>query len=342
MSAQTVARQRFTDQERAEHRQARRAEQRRQIERAARELLTSEGWRCWVQTRAKFHRYSFNNCMLIALQAPEATQVAGFRAWQQLGRRVRKGERSIKIMAPMGIKEHDADGQETGERIVFFRSVPVFDIAQTDGEPLREIPREPITGDSHAHLLEPLTAHARSLGFSVDRESLEHAGGYCDARARRIVLSTNLGSANAQVRVLVHELAHAHGVSYKDYGREDAAVIVETAAVIACGALGLDTSGESIPYIAGWGERGDLEAIRKHAETVDQIARELEQACGLNGPSRNAAGGSPCEAHSGKAARSACRRSSPPRRDATTSITSLSLPCAFVHPISFRCQCCSW
>jgi hypothetical protein len=76
--------------------------------------------------------------------------------------------------------------------------VSVFDIAQTDGEP--------ITGDSHERYLEPLTEHARSLGFSVEREDLEHAGGYCDAKAGRIVLSTALGSANAQVRVLVHEL----------------------------------------------------------------------------------------------------------------------------------------
>ena len=119
------------------------------------------------------------------------------------------------------------------------------------------------------------------MGFSVDVEDLEHAGGYCDAKAKRIVLASGLGSANAQVRVLVHELAHAHGVSYKDYGREDAEVIVETAAVIVCGALGLDTSGESIPYIAGWGEANDLDAIRKHAETVDEIAGKLERACGL-------------------------------------------------------------
>ncbi len=283
MSAQTVARRSLTEQERAEYRQAKRSEQRQLIEQSARQLMTSEGWRRWARARATFHRYSVNNCMLIAMQAPEATQVAGFRAWQQLGRQVRKGERSIKIMAPMSVKERDADGQETGERIVFFRSVPVFDIAQTDGQPLPEIPREPITGDSHVHLLDPLTAHARMLGFSVERESLEHAGGYCDARARRIVLSSNLGSGNAQVRVLVHELAHAHGVGYEDYGREDAEVIVETAAVIICGSLGLDTTGESIPYIASWGERGDLEAIRRYAETVDRIARELEQACDLEG-----------------------------------------------------------
>ena len=217
------------------------------------------------------------------MQCPEATQVAGFRAWQELGRHVRKGERSIRILAPMSVKERDDRGEETGEVRTFFRAVSVFDIAQTNGEPLPEVPREPITGDSHAHLIEPLTAHARSLGFTVEREPLEHARGYCDAKRRRIVLADDIGSANAQVRVLVHELAHAHGVGYRDYGREDAEVVVETAAVIVCGSLGLDTSGESIPYLAEWGEAGDLEAMRKHAATVDEIAGKLEQACGLKG-----------------------------------------------------------
>jgi antirestriction protein ArdC len=217
------------------------------------------------------------------MQRPDATEVAGFRTWQALGRQVRKGERSIRILAPMSVKDRDAAGEETGERITFFRSVSVFDIAQTDGEPLPERPREPITGDSHASFLVPLTEHARALGFTVQRKALEHAGGYCDVKAKRIVLSSELGSVNAQVRVLVHELAHAHGVGYADYGREDAEVVVETAAVIVCGSLGLDTSGESIPYIAGWGEANELEAIRKHAQTVDEIARKLEIACGLGG-----------------------------------------------------------
>jgi antirestriction protein ArdC len=183
----------------------------------------------------------------------------------------------------MGVKERDESGQETGERVVFFRSVPVFDIAQTDGEPLPEVPREPIAGDSHAAFLEPLTAHARSLGFRVEREPLEHAGGYCDHKARRIVVSSSLCSVNAEVRVLVHELAHAHGVSYRDFGRADAEVIVETAGTIVCGSIGLDTSGEAIPYLAEWGEANDLAAIRSYAATVDEIARELERACGVGG-----------------------------------------------------------
>jgi antirestriction protein ArdC len=284
MPSSKIARGRFTAEQRAEYRQQKRSEQREQVERAVRELLTSDGWRRWAETRATFHRYSFGNCLLIAQQAPQATRVAGFKAWQALGRQVRKGERSIRIMAPMSVKERDEAGQETGERVTFFRAVPVFDIAQTDGEPLPEVPREPITGDSHERFLEPLTAHARSLGFTVEREPLEHGhGGYCDAKRQRIVVSSSLAAANARVRVLVHELAHAHGVSYTDYSREQAEVIVETAAVIVCGSIGLDTSGESIPYIAEWGESGDVDAIKQHAETVDTIARAIEQACGLKG-----------------------------------------------------------
>ena len=214
-----MSRHSLSPQERAEYKEAKRAEAREQVERATRALLSSEGWRAWAQTRATFHRYSMGNTMPIALQRPDATQVAGFKAWQQLGRQVRKGERAMRIMAPMSVKERDESGEETGERVIFFRAVPVFDIAQTDGEPLPEPPSEPITGNSHERYIEQLEEHARSLGYSVASEDLEHAGGYCDAKARRIVVSSNVEAPNARVRVLIHELAHAHGVGYADYGK---------------------------------------------------------------------------------------------------------------------------
>jgi hypothetical protein len=223
-----MSQQSLSPQERAAYREGKRAEQRAAVERATRALLSSEGWQAWAKTRATFHRYSWGNCALIAMQRPEATQVAGFKAWQQLGRQVRKGEHAIRILAPMTVKERDDHGEETGERVIFFRAVAVFDIAQTDGEPLPEPPSEPITGDSHERYIEPLRAHARSLGFSVESEDLDHAGGYCDAQRKRIVIASRIESANARVRVLVHELAHAHGVGYRDYGREDAEVIIES------------------------------------------------------------------------------------------------------------------
>jgi antirestriction protein ArdC len=268
----------LTDSERAEYRDAKRAEQRALVEASCRELLSSEGWRRFAETRAVFHRYSFGNCALIALQMPAASQVAGFKAWQGLGRQVRKGERSIRILAPMVVKEHDAQGVETGETFTLFRAVPVFDISQTDGEPLPQAPREPITGDTHADYIARLEHYAQHLGYTVAREALESASGYCDHTRKRIVVSTNVSAANAIVRVLVHELSHALGVGYAEYGREVAEVIVETATVIVCGSIGLDTSGESIPYITGWGEQ-DLDAIKRHAAKVDEIARALETVC---------------------------------------------------------------
>jgi antirestriction protein ArdC len=284
------------DIDKQQYREAKQREAREQVERSVRALLTSEGWQRWAETRATFHRYSMGNCMLIAMQRPDATQVAGFRAWQQLGRQVRKGEKAIRIMAPMvvgGSREERAEARSAERTMqptasekmpdesvrVLFRSVPVFDVAQTDGEPLPEPPCEPITGDSHERYIEPLRDHARSLGIAVyEYEPTSAAQGFYDEKGARIVISTEL-APNGKVRTLVHELAHAHGVTYKEYSRGEAEVIVETAATIVCGSLGLDTSGESIPYIAGWGEDGDLDAIRKHAETVDTIARSIEQAC---------------------------------------------------------------
>jgi uncharacterized protein YjlB len=101
----------LSDRDRAEYRQAKRTEQREQVERATRALLSSNGWRAWAETRATFHEYSMGNCMLIAMQRPDATQVAGFKAWQSLGRQVRKGEHGIRIMAPMVVKQRDAVGE---------------------------------------------------------------------------------------------------------------------------------------------------------------------------------------------------------------------------------------
>jgi hypothetical protein len=225
----------LSDVERTEYRDTKRAEQRQLVEQACRELLSSEGWRKFAETRATFHRYSFGNCMLIAMQRPDAEQVAGFKAWQQLGRQVRKGEKAIRILAPMVVKERDAAGGETGDTFTLFRAVPVFDVAQTDGEPLAQAPREPITGDSHACHVAQLEQFAQSIGFNVSREDLpDGCGGYCNAAAKRIVIATHNGSGNAVVRVLVHELAHALGVSYADYGREVAEVIVETVIFCSC------------------------------------------------------------------------------------------------------------
>jgi hypothetical protein len=139
-------------------------------------------------------------------------------------------------------------------------------------------PAEPIEGDSHHPLIAPLQALAREVGYRVDVRELPEVGpgGWCDHDRQRIVVAR--GPANRQVRILVHELAHALGLGYAQYGRKKSEVLVDCVTYVVCSSAGLDVGGESIPYIAGWGEDGALDAIREYAQTIDEIARRIENA----------------------------------------------------------------
>src|SRR5215217_723846 len=143
-----------------------------------------------------------------------------------------RGERAIKILAPLTVKQLDEGGQETSERRIFFRTVRVFDVSQTEPLPGMEPvplapPAQPIAGDSHAQLIASLEGLARELGYRVEiRELSEHGPrGWCDPTNKQIVIAG--GPANRQVRTFVHELAHALGVGYARYGRERAEVLVD-------------------------------------------------------------------------------------------------------------------
>ena len=281
----TSARPKLTDDERA----ARRRADRDRLEQAARTLLSSDGWQNWIRVRATngLRRYSLHNQLLIALARPDATFVAGFRAWRELGYCVRRGERAIRILAPMPIKDRDrTSGEETGETVTLFKAVSVFDRRQVDLDSVEPLdlkpPCVPLTGDSHAHLLAPLERFAGTLGFTVAFERLDGpAGGWCDTDAKRIVVDDGAPD-NAQVRTLIHEVAHALGVGYAEYGRERAEVIVDTVTFVAASSVGLDVAGEAVPYVAGWGEDGALEAVTEFAKTIDELARRIETALETN------------------------------------------------------------
>jgi hypothetical protein len=265
-------------------REQRRERDRERLQQAAEQLLTSEGWLRWVRVRAQggLARLSLNNQLLVALSCPNATFVAGFRAWINLGYCVRKGEKAIRIVAPMPIKPRDTEASNAdGETRVLFKGVSVFDrsqVAPIDGAeqaPL-EPPSEPLTGDSHAHLLGPLQTFTESLGFSVSFEPIPGStGGWCDQKARRIVVDAGQ-SANARLRILIHETIHGLGIGYAEYGRARAEVIVDTATHLVCSSVGLRVDGETVPYIAGWGEAGALEAVTGFAKTIDELARRVE------------------------------------------------------------------
>jgi hypothetical protein len=286
----TYRRRRLTEDEREQRRSA----ERERVKEAAEQLLTSEGWQRWVRARSMFRRYSAHNCMLIALdfhlRGIDPEPVAGFRTWLKLGRCVRKGEHGIRIAARVAPKnESGAEGpehdhtEEPERRPVTFTTVAVFALSQTDPLPgverlPVEPPREPLTGDSHVHLLEPLGGLATQLGYTVTFEEIPGAtGGWCDSQAKTIVIDAGQ-AVNGQVRTLVHELVHALGVNYQTHTRPQAEVIVDTATLIILSGAGLDTAGETIPYVAGWGETGALEAVTEYAELIDRLARTVENA----------------------------------------------------------------
>ena len=244
-------RRKLTDAEREQ----RRAADRERLKQAAEQLLTSDGWQRWVRlrSRAGLARLSLSNQLLVALSRPDASFVAGFKACRDLGYCVRKGEKAIRIIAPMPIKERErATGEETGETITLFKGVSIFDAQQVEpllaGEPKPlQPPTQPLTGGSHAHLIAPTIAFAESLGYTVSFEPIAgSAGGWCDTKAKQIVVDTN-GPANARLGTLVHEAIHALGVNYQHYPRAQAEVIVDTTTLVVLVGLGLDVSGDTSP-----------------------------------------------------------------------------------------------
>jgi antirestriction protein ArdC len=280
-------------------RRRRRAEH---VQRAARALLDSDGWQNWVRARGSngLARYSWHNLMLIVEQAPTATWVCGPRVWEdELGYKVRDDERRrpIWILAPRTRTSPETDaetGERVEERVRYFRAVKVYDHSQVDPIPGRDHaslrpPTQPLTGTSHQHLLAPLEAFAHQLEYTVEYRAIPGpGGGWCNPKDREIVIDA-AQAPNAKVRTLTHELAHALGVSYKDYGREKAEVLVETVTYVVCAGAGLDVSGVSIPYVAGWGEDGALAEVQQLAETIDSLAARLEAAIGIK-PTRAEAG----------------------------------------------------
>jgi len=262
------------------------AEARQQLEAAVRTLSTSEGWARWLDTRSKFHAYSFGNTMLIAAQRPAATKVAGYRAWQGLGRQVRKGEHGIAIFAPMVLKRQPnagtIDETDDDEAVVRFRIVHVFDITQTDGEPLAE-PCHLLEAGGHQADYARLRDHAESEGLAVDTDDLAAGrNGYIDRGGRRIVVAAHCfrtGTPAQRIKTLAHELGHWHdlGTGSGPYPRAEAEIVAESVAYVVGKVLGLDTSDYSCGYVLEW-SAGDVDKLRALAERIDKAARPILDA----------------------------------------------------------------
>ncbi len=233
-------------------------------------LTTSDAWRAHLEVQGRFHRYSFSNALLISRQDPEATRVAGFATWKKLGRAVRKGERGLWILAPMTGRRTRTDDGEEHRAVVGFRPVAVFDVAQTDGEPLPEVCRT-LRGDDPGAGFDLLAGRAVRLGYSVETTELPGStNGDCSFSRRRIRIECRNEPAQ-RVKTLAHELAHV----LLHEGTDDRALAeleAESTAFVVCRTLGLDTSDYSFGYVACWAG-GGVEAVARIKSSGARIQR---------------------------------------------------------------------
>jgi DNA primase len=246
-------------------------------------LIDSESWQTWLDTAAKFHTYSFNNQMLIMLQCSNATHVAGYRAWQALGRQVRKGERSIGILAPNTRKIKDDVTGEESRRITGYRVASVFDISQTDGEPLPVQPRPALLqGEAPEGLWDAIASMITSNGYTLERGDTGKANGYTNTHDKIVRVSDTLTNAQA-TKTLIHECAHMilHDHEEFDYAahRGIAEVEAESVAFIVGNVHGLVTDAYSMPYVAGWGK--DASVVAATATRVIKTSRDILKVTNL-------------------------------------------------------------
>ncbi len=243
------------------------------------DLTTSEKWTQYLDVQSKFYRYSPNNVMLILLQNPYATRVAGYNAWKALDHQVMAKESALRILAPMTYKRDDALEGENVREIRGFKLVPVFDISQTEGPDLADVVSK-LEGLAPEGVFVKLTAFAEGIGFRVERpESLESGanGDTSHPEGRIRVVSSN--SEAQQAKTLAHEIGHAllhdPGVEVtKDLERGLKELEAESTAYVICMALGMDTSDYSFGYVAGWagGAPEALQGIKASTGRIQKAA----------------------------------------------------------------------
>lgn len=206
----------MTTQSKREKAQAKQQAAIEKLEEGIKNIATEDDWRKYLQFHSKFYNYSASNTMLIYGQCPEASHVAGYKAWQKHGRQVCKGEKGIVILAPCKKKVEDSETGDEVWRIFGFKTATVFDISQTDGDDLEETDIKAQT--TEAELYRNLKAFGEAQGFKILDKAYPGAYGVCIYKPRGIEIQVDpLLSVELRASILAHELGHALMHSAAEY-----------------------------------------------------------------------------------------------------------------------------
>ena len=273
------------------------------LEQGIKELFESEKFKEYLTTMSKFYNYSFNNTLLIAMQKPDATLIAGYTSWQRnFDRHVMKGEKGIKILAPAPYKAQeerekidpatqkpvlDADGKPVTETVEVlrpaFKVVSVFDVSQTDGKELPDIAVDELTGsvENYAAFFEALKQESP---VPISFEDIPGgAKGYFSHVENRIAIQDGMSEIQT-VKTAIHEIAHAklHAIKPDEKvapeerkDRHTKEVEAESVAYTVCQRYGIETSDYSFGYIAGWSSDKDTKELKGSLETIRSTAAEM-------------------------------------------------------------------
>ncbi|BAQ34132.1 ArdC-like ssDNA-binding domain-containing protein [Dehalococcoides sp. UCH007] len=266
-------------------------------------IQQSENFRTFLLTMSKFHDYSIGNLILIMLQKPDATRVAGFSTWKDLYRWVKKGEKGIAILAPCippkkkQLEPSDVENAPGGEekpedeteiRPIYFKVVYVFDVSQTEGKSLPEFDVPPLTGEANEELFEQVMRLAESQGLDVSFESKPDQDpdikGYYTGKT---IWVRPEESRAQQLKTLLHEVAHYYSEGVFRIPRSDAETIAESVAFTIGAHYGFDTGARSFPYVAVWSKdkkvlEANLASIRKVSEKIfDSLEQAIKKPVGV-------------------------------------------------------------
>ncbi|PSF35751.1 hypothetical protein C7H19_15100 [Aphanothece hegewaldii CCALA 016] len=249
------------------------------LEQGLTDLLASGDWQKYLKFQSSFHHYSFNNSLLIMIQCPIATRVMGYQQWLSFGRQVRKGEKAISILAPLKQKIEKEDGSDPSYRLAGFKIANVFDISQTEGEPLPTI-ASLLVGDDRG-LVNKLADFTRWMNISLQFEKLSSANGYCrfNADGTIVIVVDSRLSPRQTAKTLTHELAHALMHDYTTYSQHNGLSVceleAESVAHVVLDRFGLDTSEYSYGYICSWAKKEAIAILKSSGAKIQQAAQRI-------------------------------------------------------------------